>query len=158
MSLFRISLFFYHMTVSRDVVLYHHFRYFCIDHFTLYLTTLYRNLPYHTVLSPTIHGSVRLEKMVKCRIFLGPCCTSVYIEECSEIEVFLACHQLRIHKSHNCKLFVRANSHPIIEDCTGFGFAPYNITYDSINDDFKVRTCSCSFTCVCVHLYNSPYK
>jgi Tubulin binding cofactor C len=110
----------------------------------LYLIARNRIIPYHTlsyrIHSPTIHGSVRLEKMTKCRIFLGPCCTSVYIEECSEVEVFLACHQLRIHKSHNCQLYVRVNSHPIIEDCTGFGFAPYNIVYDCINDDFKVCT------------------
>lgn len=66
--------------------------------------------------------------------------------------MFLACHQLRIHKSHNCQLYVRVNSHPIIEDCTGFGFAPYNIVYDSIDNDFKVCTyvfvCVCSFMCV----------
>ena len=88
--------------------------------------------------SPTIHGSIRLEKMINCEIFLGPCCTSVYLEECTNCTVFIACHQLRIHRSHNCKLYVRANSHPIIEDCTGFGFAPYGVTYDTIEEDIKV--------------------
>ena len=88
--------------------------------------------------SPTIHGSIRLEKMNNCQIYLGPCCTSVYIEECSNILIFLACHQLRIHRSHNCICYVRVNSHPIIEDCTGFGFAPYSLSYDTILDDYKV--------------------
>ena len=76
--------------------------------------------------------------MNNCQIYLGPCCTSVYIEECSNIIIFLACHQLRIHRSHNCICYVRVNSHPIIEDCTGFGFAPYSLSYDTILDDYKV--------------------
>ena len=76
--------------------------------------------------------------MSNCQIYLGPCCTSVYVEECSNMTIFLACHQLRIHRSHNCLCYVRVNSHPIIEDCTGFGFAPYSLSYDTIFDDYKV--------------------
>jgi tubulin-specific chaperone C len=77
--------------------------------------------------------------MKNCQIFLGPCCTSVYLEECSDTTIFLSCHQLRIHRSHGCKLYVRVNSHPIIEDCSGFGFAPYSVSYTDIEQDFKVE-------------------
>ena len=99
--------------------------------------------------SPTIHGSIRLEKINNSKIYLGPCCTSVYVEECSNITIYLACHQLRIHRSHNCFFYVKVNSHPIIEDCTGFGFAPYSLSYDGIQDDYKVRTCSTNIIINC---------
>ena len=83
---------------------------------------------------------MRLENLKNCQVYLGPCCTSVYIEECNDVLIYLSCHQLRIHRSQNCHLFVRVHSHPIIEDCTGFLFAPYNISYPGIENDFQVRT------------------
>jgi hypothetical protein len=87
--------------------------------------------------APSLLGSVRFENMNNCCIYLGPCCTSVYLEECKDTIIYLSCHQLRIHRSHDCSLYVKVNSHPIIEDCTGLGFAPYNIIYDNIENDFK---------------------
>ena len=104
-------------------------------HLTFLYFSFYRILKQN---SPTIHGSVRLENLKNCQVYLGPCCTSVYIEECSDVLIYLSCHQLRIHRSNNCQLFVRVNSHPIIEDCTGFLFAPYNISYPGIENDFQV--------------------
>ena len=82
-------------------------------------------------------GSVRLENVNDCKILLGPCCTSVYLEDCHSNVIHIACHQLRIHKSSNCKLFVKCNGHPIIEDCNSMGFAPYFAKYNEIDDDFK---------------------
>ena len=91
-----------------------------------------------TVSAPTMLGSVRLEDLYDCVIFLGPCCTSVYLEDCRDCTVVLACHQLRIHKTHNCSLYVRVNTHPIIEDCTEMGFAQYSAVYDGIIADIEV--------------------
>ena len=77
-------------------------------------------------------GAARLENCSDCQVFLGPCSTSVYLEGCSRCTVFLASHQLRIHKSAACRLYVRVNSHPIIEDCTDMGFAPYSLAHSEI--------------------------
>ena len=85
-------------------------------------------------------GSVRLENVNDCKIVLGPCCTSVYLEDCHSNIIHIACHQLRIHKSSNCKLFVKCNGHPIIEDCNSMGFAPYFAKYNKIDDDFKTSS------------------
>ena len=89
--------------------------------------------------APALLGSVRLEDLYECTVFLGPCCTSVYLEDCRDCTVVLACHQLRIHKSHHCQLYVRVNSHPIIEDCTGMGFSQYCLVYDGIQNDIQVN-------------------
>lgn len=76
-------------------------------------------------------GAVRLENCSRCQVFLGPCSTSVYLEDCSHCLVFLASHQLRIHKCVSCSLYVKVNSHPIIEDCSDMGFAPYLLSYQA---------------------------
>eukprot|EP01038_Epipyxis_sp_PR26KG_P005691 gene5691-7857_t len=86
-------------------------------------------------------GSVRVETTTNCSIFLGPCLTSVYLEGVVDSTIFIACHQLRIHKCKNCKLYVQVNSHPIIEDCQEMGFAPYKsnnyFQYEGLEDDFQ---------------------
>lgn len=33
--------------------------------------------------------------------------------------------QMRIHRTHNTELYLRTRSRPIVEHCTGLGFAPY---------------------------------
>ena len=66
-------------------------------------------------LSPTesqsLLGSVRVEESSNCNIFLGPVCTSVYLSDLTNCTIAIACHQLRIHKCHNCKLYVKVSKH-----------------------------------------------
>jgi len=81
-------------------------------------------------------GSVRLENVTDCLLLLGPCCTSVYLESCTRCTLLAAAHQLRVHKSVGCRLFVRCQSHPIVEDCEDVGFAPYAASYVGIDQDF----------------------
>jgi hypothetical protein len=83
-------------------------------------------------------GSVRLQKLSKCVIILGPVCTAAYFEECKDCRFVVASHQMRIHQCHNSAFHVRVKSHPIIEDCSALGFTPYNISYPSIADHLGI--------------------
>jgi len=82
-----------------------------------------------TVSARCLLGAVRLENCTDCYVCLGPCSTSVYLENCTRCTVFISSHQLRIHGCVGCNLYVRVNSHPIIEDCSQMGFAPYSLSY-----------------------------
>lgn len=82
-------------------------------------------------------GTIRLERLDACILFFGPCSTSIYLESCSNCQIFAACHQLRIHKSILSTLYVKCNSHPIIEDCDQLKFAPYIASYEGIDEDMK---------------------
>jgi hypothetical protein len=64
--------------------------------------------------------------------------TSVYLENVQDSIVYVYCHQLRIHNCRGCRLYVKVNSHPIIEDCSDMGFAPYDLSYAEIEADSKV--------------------
>jgi len=122
---------------------------------------------------PCLLGSVRVENITDCQVYLGPCCTSAYLESCKskhsshdldiyyfpprltfpghvtfaiiwvcscvDCVIFTSSHQLRIHACVECDLYVRVNSHPIIEDCTDMRFSPYIIMYGGIESDFKVH-------------------
>lgn len=98
---------------------------------------LIRNCKSTTLFARCVLGAVRVEDCEDCRIFLGPCSTSVYLDSIVRGSVFICCHQLRIHKSRDVQLYVRVNGHPIIEDCAGMGFAPYQVSYPRFGDDLK---------------------
>lgn len=94
-----------------------------------------------TVVTTSVAGSIRLESLSHCTLYLGPCSTSVYLEGCEATVVFVACHQLRIHKCKGCSLYVLVGSHPIIEDCSDMGFAPYTAIYPNLQRDIEVCMC-----------------
>jgi hypothetical protein len=87
---------------------------------------------------PSLLGSVRIEQTSQCDISLGACCTSVYLEGVTDCTIQILSHQLRIHQCTGCKLYVRVQSHPIIEDCKDMGFAPYSYAYDTLQEDIQV--------------------
>ncbi len=83
-------------------------------------------------------GAVRIEHCEDCRIFLGPCSTSVYLDSVMRGCVFITSHQLRIHKCVGPHLYVKVNGHPIIEDCKEMCFAPYHVTYAGLRRDLRL--------------------
>lgn len=84
-------------------------------------------------------GSVRIENITHCSIYLGPVSTSVYIEQAEHCVLHFACHQLRIHNCLHTQLYIHPRSHPIIEDCKEMGFAPYILTYRGLSEQMEVR-------------------
>lgn len=95
---------------------------------------------------PSLLGSVRIEQTSQCDISLGACCTSVYLEGVTDCTIRILSHQLRIHQCVDCKLFVRINSHPIIEDCSNMGFAPYDYVYDTLPQDIQVGSAAALYS------------
>ena len=46
--------------------------------------------------------------------------------------------QLRVHRTTRSTVCVHVTSSGIIEDCSDMRFAPYNFTYEGIEEHFKV--------------------
>ena len=90
-----------------------------------------------TIFARCVLGAVRIEHCEDCKIFLGPCSTSVYLDSITRGAIFITSHQLRIHKCVGPHLYVKVNGHPIIEDCKEMGFAPYQVTYKGFEQDLK---------------------
>ena len=66
-----------------------------------------------------------LRKLEGCTVLAVPVAGAIYVTDCLDCTLVIACRQLRMHTSRNCTIYLHAASNPIIENCDGFRFAPY---------------------------------
>jgi hypothetical protein len=76
--------------------------------------------------------AVHMLRLTRCRIYIGPVSGAAHISECKDTSISVACHQLRIHTSINCKFYVHCPTNPIVESVSQAYFAPYNFKYDEL--------------------------
>ncbi|XP_066915792.1 tubulin-specific chaperone C-like isoform X1 [Clytia hemisphaerica] len=82
-------------------------------------------------------SAMRLNNVINSRVFCGPIARSIFVNDCIDSELNLACQQLRIHTSINSKFFVHVTSKVIIEDCEELSFGKYIFHYETIEEDFE---------------------
>ncbi|EPY76668.1 tubulin-specific chaperone C [Camelus ferus] len=82
-------------------------------------------------------NTLRLTKARGCTLLCGPVSTSVFLEDCSDCVLAVACQQLRVHTTRDTRIFLQVTSRAIVEDCTGIQFAPYTWSYPGIDQDFE---------------------
>lgn len=82
-------------------------------------------------------NTVHFVSMIDCRVLCGPVSTSIFVDKCSNCTFVVACQQLRVHHTFDTNFYVHVTSRAIIEDCKGVNFAPYNWSYDYIDEHFK---------------------
>ena len=82
-------------------------------------------------------NTLRLTKARSCTVLCGPVTTSVFLDDCSECVLAVACQQLRVHTTRDTRIFLQVTSRAIVEDCSGIQFAPYTWSYPGIDQDFE---------------------
>ncbi|EQC32101.1 hypothetical protein SDRG_10297 [Saprolegnia diclina VS20] len=82
------------------------------------------------IVTPT--SALRATALRNCHVLTGPIAGSLWLEDCTESSFTVACRQLRVHHCHNARFYLRISSHPIIEDCSKLGFAPYTLQFDGL--------------------------
>ncbi|XP_070274678.1 tubulin-specific chaperone C [Myotis yumanensis] len=82
-------------------------------------------------------NTLRLSKARRCTLLCGPVSTSVFLDDCSECVLAVACQQLRVHTTRDTRIFLQVTCRAIVEDCHGIRFAPYTWTYPGIDRDFE---------------------
>jgi hypothetical protein len=93
------------------------------------------NLEHCEIFLKGIPSTLQIKNLHGCVIIVGPCSRSVNIDECHQCEFALACQQLNVHTSDECDFYVHISAQPIIEDCHHCRFAPYNVEYQSKQND-----------------------
>lgn len=83
-------------------------------------------------------STLHIKNVKGCQILSGPVSSSVFIDECRDSTLVLACQQLRTHNTSSTRIYLHVTSRAIIEDCHGVCFAPFNWTYPALDDDFRV--------------------
>lgn len=93
------------------------------------------NLEHCEIFVKGIPSSLHIKNLHGCVIIVGPCSRTVDVDECHQCEFAVACQQLRVHTSDECDFYVHITAKPIIEDCRHCRFAPYNVEYQSKQQD-----------------------
>ncbi|XP_026771227.2 tubulin-specific chaperone C [Pangasianodon hypophthalmus] len=83
-------------------------------------------------------STLHIKNVKGCQILSGPVSSSVFVDECKDSTLVLACQQLRTHNTTSTQIYLHVTSRAIIEDCHGVSFAPFNWTYRELDDDFQV--------------------
>ncbi|XP_018326366.1 tubulin-specific chaperone C isoform X1 [Agrilus planipennis] len=82
-------------------------------------------------------STLHMSKMVECIVLSGPVSTSIFANNCRNCTFVVACQQLRLHSSQSVQIYLHVTSRAIIEDCKDISFAPYNLKYNNIEQDFE---------------------
>lgn len=75
---------------------------------------------------------MHLAKLVDCTICMGPTARSVFISDCVNCKLVLACQQLRVHTTTNSDFYLHVTSRAIIEDCSGLGTSDAGCNFESV--------------------------
>ncbi|KAK1793740.1 hypothetical protein P4O66_001474 [Electrophorus voltai] len=83
-------------------------------------------------------NTLHIKNVRDCQILCGPVSSSVFVDECTGCTLVFACQQLRTHNTTATQVYLHVTSRAIIEDCHGVSFAPFNWTYQGMDNDFRV--------------------
>ncbi|CAM1320603.1 TBCC (predicted) [Pycnogonum litorale] len=82
-------------------------------------------------------SAVHINGLSDSNVLIGPVRTSVFIDDCRNCKFAVPCQQLRVHNSEDCHFYVHVTSGgPIIEDSRLLGFAPFNWSYEDIDEHY----------------------
>lgn len=96
------------------------------------------NLTGCTVIVLGSPSTVQAASLTKCTVVLGPTSRSVFIKDCRDCFLALACQQLRIHDTCDTQFYLHVTGAAIIESCRNVGFAPYSLTYPQLDKHYAL--------------------
>ena len=82
-------------------------------------------------------GALHINHLKSCRVFCGPVCGSVFIDNCVDCIFHVPCQQMRIHNTQKSDFYIHVTSRAIIEDCKDVRFGPYSWDYEGLEADYK---------------------
>uniref|UniRef100_A0A8C4QXH2 Protein XRP2 n=1 Tax=Eptatretus burgeri TaxID=7764 RepID=A0A8C4QXH2_EPTBU len=82
-------------------------------------------------------AAVSVDDCKKCRITLGPVSGSVFLRNCKDCTVLVACQQFRARDCSKLLVLLYCATQPIIEACAGIEFACYQCDYPELASQFQ---------------------
>ena len=83
-------------------------------------------------------GAIHVSNLQNCQIFTGPVSGSIFIEGCKDCVFVLPCQQLRVHAAYDSQFYIHVTSRAIIEDSSRVVFAPYNWSYEGLDEHYAI--------------------
>jgi tubulin-specific chaperone C len=88
-----------------------------------------------------LHGNpsvLWIKDLENTLVLCGPITGSAFVNNCKNCKIIVACHQLRIHESHNTQFYINVGSRAIIENCKNVQFSEYSFSYPNIEKHFEM--------------------
>ncbi|KAK2154575.1 hypothetical protein LSH36_264g00037 [Paralvinella palmiformis] len=82
-------------------------------------------------------STVHMSHLTRCTILCGPVSSSIFVDDCHDCTFVVACQQLRVHTTMDCKFYLHVTSRAIIEDSNNLHFAPYNLAYGGLGTHYE---------------------
>jgi len=79
-------------------------------------------------------ATINIDYCENCRIYVGPVESSVFIRNCTNCSVILACQQFRCRDCTDCRLALLSTTEPIIETSKDMKFACFDFFYFSLRE------------------------
>jgi len=73
--------------------------------------------------------AVQVDYLEQCNVFIGACCDSVFVRNCTGCTFTIACKQLRTRDCKDCTFYLFSLTEPVIELSSDVRFAPFNGAY-----------------------------
>ncbi|KAH9287020.1 Protein XRP2 [Echinococcus granulosus] len=96
-------------------------------------------------------NTVTIDDCSNCTIIFGPIQTSVFIRFCENCTILTACQQFRVRDSKSIIAFIASVSEPIIETSSLILFAPFQLFYPELQDQFRaagLNLFNCSYSSI----------
>jgi hypothetical protein len=82
-------------------------------------------------------GTIYIDDCIRCKFYLGPVTTSIFMRGCSDSQVSVAAQQVRISDSKNITALLFSQTQTTLENVTGLVIGPYNFAYSGIEAHFE---------------------
>uniref|UniRef100_A0A1B6DQU9 Protein XRP2 n=2 Tax=Clastoptera arizonana TaxID=38151 RepID=A0A1B6DQU9_9HEMI len=80
---------------------------------------------------------VTIDDCIGCKIITGPVKGSVFIRDCKECVLVIACSQFRIRDCKMLDVFLSCATQPILESSSNIRFGCYHLSYLGLEDHFS---------------------
>ncbi|CCD18445.1 putative Tubulin binding cofactor C [Trypanosoma vivax] len=77
----------------------------------------------------------------ECGVFVLPVAGSVFISDCAQCTIYLACQQLRLKNCTDTNVYVSCSSRPTVEFCTEMRFGSYSCWVGLLNSTVGEHRC-----------------
>ncbi|XP_029654543.1 tubulin-specific chaperone C-like [Octopus sinensis] len=82
-------------------------------------------------------AGIQLIDLESTRVHSGPVSSSVLAQNCRECHFYVACLQLRISFSRDCRFNSHVGNRAVLENSSGIGFGDYSYEYEGVEEDFE---------------------
>jgi protein XRP2 len=81
--------------------------------------------------------SITMDACEDCELVVAACEGSIFIRECKNVKLTIACKQLRFRDSTFCNVYLFASTDPVVESSHHITFYPFNAQLPKLKDRFK---------------------